>query len=84
MQDSDPLHNNNDDMVIEEVPDLEMGIAINLIQQDDTEMVTAPVSGEQSAIKIDTSVKQEKPEPKFELFKVKDIQNIKPCLVDDA
>jgi hypothetical protein len=84
MQDSDPLHNNNDDIVIEEVPDLEMGIAINPIQQDDTEMVTAPVSGEQSAIKIDTSAKQEKPETKFELFKVKDIQDFKPCLVDDA
>jgi hypothetical protein len=52
-----------------------------VLQYEDVEMVTAPVSGEQSAIKIDTKAT----EVKFEIMSsFKDTAEHKPCLVDDV
>lgn len=50
--------------------------ALQVLNQDDTEMVTAPVSSDPSAVKIE-------PEAKFELMEIKDTPDHEPCLVDE-
>ena len=69
---------------IQEVPDLEMGIinsaAANVqqpVNQEDTEMKSAPLSRELSVIRSEPA------EPKFELMQLKDTPEHRACLYDE-